>query len=340
MNEHKEIQKLLSAYVGGDLDPDRSRGVESHLTECPDCRAGVDDLRALMGLLRSVPEVEPPPWMTTRVIAILKEQQAEKRSWLQRIFFPLHIKLPIEVMALLVVCVSGYYLSRNVESELKQQVAQQGSDIPATRPQPMLEAPESGKRVEPAASVPRPADQLPIVPKAAVQPDSMPSKSVPTASPAAVPAPPAYRHESSAPATGAGIDSIKSEETFVRPLEDAREKKRSSKSMAKDEAESLSSAPAASSALAPAAAVAPQLKIRLMVHIPETASQELQQAIIGSGGTLHPAGGKQYPVRQIAARIPNQRLTELLGRLERLGRIVERPAATGSSGTIELVVLW
>lgn len=337
MNQHAEIQKLLSAYAGGDLDPDRSRNVESHLAECPQCRVELDDLRALMELLRSVPEVEPPPWMTTRVIAILKEQQLEKRSWLRRIFFPLHIKLPIEVMALLVVCVSGYYLSRNVESELKQQVAQQGSDTPSTQLQPMPEAPESGKREAPAAPVPRPTAPLPIIPKSIDRPDSMPSQAAPPASPAAVPAPPAYRH---APAAGAGIDSIKAEETYVRPLEDAREMKRSAKSPAKDAAESLSSAPAASSALAPAAAVAPQLKIRLVIAASETASQDLWQAIIRSGGTVRPAEAKQLSVRQITASIPHQRLPELLGRLERLGRIAERPALTGSSGVIELVVVW
>jgi len=340
MNEHAEIQKLLSAYAGGDLEPDRSRNVESHLAECPQCRAELDDLRALMGLLRSVPEVEPPPWMTTRVIAILKEQQMEKRSWLRRIFFPLHIKLPIEVMALLVVCVSGYYLSRNVESELKQQVAQQGSDTPSTQLQPMPETPESGKREAPAAPVPRPTAPLPIFPKSIDRPDSMPSQAAPPASPAAVPAPPAERRESAAPATGAGIDSGKREETFIRPLEDAREMKRSAKSPAKDAAESLSSAPAASSALAPAAAVAPQLKIRLVIAAPETASQDLRQAIISSGGTVRPAEAKQLSVRQIAARIPHQRLPDLLDRLGRLGRIAERPALTGSSGVIELVVVW
>lgn len=340
MNEHAEIQKLLSAYAGGDLDPDRSRVVESHLAECPECRAGLDDLRALMGLLRSVPEVDPPPWMATRVISILKEQQAEKRSWLQRIFFPLHIKLPIEVMALLVVCVSGYYLSRNVESELKQQVARQGSDTPATQLQPIPETPESGKREAPAASVPRPAAPLPIIPKSIDRPDSMPSQTVPPASPAAVPAPPAERRESAAPATGAGIDSSKREETFARPLEDAREMKKSAKSPAKYEAESLSSAPAGSSALAPAAAVVPQLRIRMIIAVPETAYQELRQAIISSGGTVRPAEAKQLSVHQITARIPNQRLPELLERLGRLGRIAERPALTGPSGVIELVVVW
>ncbi len=340
MNEHKEIQKLLSAYAGGDLGPDRSRGVESHLAECPDCRAELDDLRALMGLLRSVPEVEPPPWMTTRVIAILKGQQAEKRSWLRHIFYPLHIKLPIEVMALLVVCVSGYYLSRNVESELKQQVAQQDSDIPATRPQPMLVAPESGRREAPAASVPRPTAPLPIIPKGINRPDSMQSQTVPPASPAAVSAPPAERGESAAPATGVGIDSSKREEAFVRPLEDVREMKKSAKSQAKDEAESLSSAPAASSALAPAAAVVPRLKIRLVISAPESASKELRQAIVSSGGTVRQAEAKPSSRRQIAASIPIQRLTELLGRLERLGRIAERPAVTGSSGVIELIVEW
>ena len=125
MNNHDDIRKQLSAYCGGDLEPAERMRVEEHLAECASCQAELADLQTALRLIRTTPESEPPAWLATRIMARVREQQREKRSWLQRIFFPLHVKLPIEVAALLLVCVSGYYLARNVETELKQPASRQ-----------------------------------------------------------------------------------------------------------------------------------------------------------------------------------------------------------------------
>lgn len=41
----------LMAYVDGDLSPDERRRVATHIVECPECRATVDDLKAVSGVL-------------------------------------------------------------------------------------------------------------------------------------------------------------------------------------------------------------------------------------------------------------------------------------------------
>ena len=66
MNNHAEIQMRLPAYCGGDLEPAELRLVEDHLAECPACRAELADLQTALRLVRSTPEIEPPPWMTTQ----------------------------------------------------------------------------------------------------------------------------------------------------------------------------------------------------------------------------------------------------------------------------------
>ena len=94
MIDHDEIRSLLSAYCDGDLDPVRTAVVERHLAECADCRAEVADLQTLLRLLHSTPPVEAPPWLSSRIMARVREQQAVRHGWLRRLFFPLQVKLP------------------------------------------------------------------------------------------------------------------------------------------------------------------------------------------------------------------------------------------------------
>ena len=56
MSEH--VIKLLDAYHDGELNQWQVEQVEAHLTECPDCRHELENLRRLSDLLRSAPDME------------------------------------------------------------------------------------------------------------------------------------------------------------------------------------------------------------------------------------------------------------------------------------------
>ena len=81
MNNHEDIQKLLSAYCGGDLSETEQARVEEHLVSCTVCRADLTDLKTALQLIRSTPEVEPPPWLTSHVMARIREEKKEQRNW-------------------------------------------------------------------------------------------------------------------------------------------------------------------------------------------------------------------------------------------------------------------
>jgi len=161
MNSHIEIQRRLPAYCGGDLEPAERQLVEQHLSGCPACRAELTDLQTALRLIRSTPEVDPPPWLTARVMSRIRTQQTEKRSWLQRLFFPLQVKLPLEAIALLMICVSGYYLTHSVETSLEQTRQQQLREIPAQPAPPSIPStiivPSRDKQEETLAVVPPPS---------------------------------------------------------------------------------------------------------------------------------------------------------------------------------------
>jgi hypothetical protein len=356
MKNHDEIWKLLPAYCGGELDPAERMRVEEHLASCPACSAALVDLETTLRLLRSTPQVEPPPWLTSRIMARLREESVEKRSWLQRFFFQPHRKLPLEIMALLVVCVSGYFLARNLETEMQQPIPQlRQPSSPALPPErPVLkDESRSGNREtvgngeKQTAStesvrektIDRPAPYLktspspapagsasPVVPPAA----ESSAHQAPAASYAPPPPPSVRAQERIAPAPGPGFESNFSAppmQSFDRSQDvEPFLRKNTAKRMEKQESESANTAGL------------PQLRIRISMDNPSGADGALRRAISRSGGAqmdvLPPSG------RHLKARILAARLTELVERLDRLGKIAELPTLPDSEGMVVVDIVW
>ena len=110
--EHTEIRRNLSAYLDGAVSPDEKAQIEEHLASCGVCRGALADLERTVGHLKSLPDVEPPPWMTAKIMARVREAAEKKPAFWQRIFLPFQVKLPLQALALVILCVTGYYLAR------------------------------------------------------------------------------------------------------------------------------------------------------------------------------------------------------------------------------------
>lgn len=341
MNSHADIQRRLPAYCGGDLESAERQLIELHLAECPACRVELADLQTTMRQIRSTPEVDPPPWLTARIMAHIKAAQPEKRSWLQRMFFPLHIKLPLEAVALLMVCVSGYYLSRTVETSLEQTRQQQLQEIPA-QPAPATLSPyvqppdgsDKQKRAE-ESRLRKDATQT-VIPETAQPPEYRHSPVIPASPPASAPAPPAHRNlydgaaESmrAAPAT-----------EYIRDQEAAPEKKLKSSRSPERQTDEAAPAAAGRAAGTPAGKVLLQALVRLNVDDPAAAATLIREAALRSGGEI--VNERDFAGQHLTVRLPAERQKELLERLERLGRITERPAiAPGEARLLELTIQW
>jgi hypothetical protein len=348
MKNHDDIRKLLPAYCSGDLEPAERMRVEEHLNSCPECSAALADLETTLRLIRSTPRVEPPPWMTSRIMARLREETAVKRSWLQRIFFPLHIKLPLEFVALLMVCVSGYFLARHVETEIQRPVPQL-EEAPA--PSKVPEAPAQAQKTPARSEKPsqptqaiiekkterapgrKPVQEPAPAPKPTTRPVSPPvaEPSAPRAPSTYAPAPPAHMQERSKSAPSINID-VQSEAPRAQSYDRAENtestmKENTAKRLKKQKSESAK------------AVQLPRLRLRLSIDDPATAGEAIRQVVNRSGGTL--VNGEQAPSgRHLKTRIPAARLPELVGRLERLGSIAEQPAMPDSEGLVEVDIVW
>ena len=140
----EEIQVHLSAYVEDEIEPGERQAIEGHLLECARCRHEIELLRRTVSGLKSLEEIEVPPRLTASIQAGIEAQGRSRwRDLTARLFFPLHIKLPLEAMALVLVALGAVYVYRSAP-ELAQ----------APRPQAVAEF-ESREKTVPEAAGPR-----------------------------------------------------------------------------------------------------------------------------------------------------------------------------------------
>jgi len=341
MNNHEDIRKLLSPYCGGDLNAAERGRVEEHLAACTACRAELADLQTAVKLIRTTPEVEPPPWLTSRIMARLREEQRTKRSWLQRLFFPLQIKLPLEALAVLVVCVSGYYLSRTADPEMTRAVPQLNQ--PAA-PQAVHQPAAGTEKEQPVASPPEPAKHREMPQHAAERQAPAPASSVPAATPAFAPAPASVKEEQLAPAAGASVESKNSASRVAvsdKSQESTAKMKKAAPARDMQRRESVAplQAERSLSAGAPDAAAYPQVAVRLNLADVVAANESIRKALALSGGTIVEAD-QALVERKLKARIFAERLSGLMDRLGHLGRIVQQPTASNFTGIVEITIEW
>ncbi len=145
-----------------------------HLDGCPACRAEWTAFRRAVQAVTDLGGAEPSPGFTARV-----RQQAEAIPWWQRalhwLFLPLHVKVPIQALALVLVAFAGLLLYQR-SSELRREmeprpsspppVAQQ-APVPAA-PRTTDEAPRASAGARPPVAAPKAEQAAP--PRSAVAP--------------------------------------------------------------------------------------------------------------------------------------------------------------------------
>jgi len=97
MNCHK-IQDLLSEYVDGVLTDDEAALVEEHLDGCPDCRSAYDAMVKVIKHMGQMERIDEPADLLEKVNARLDRESAPKR-FIHSLFYPLKVKLPLELAA-------------------------------------------------------------------------------------------------------------------------------------------------------------------------------------------------------------------------------------------------
>jgi hypothetical protein len=117
--ECSDVREKLSAYMEGIVPPEEKPLIDEHLKVCERCSESLADLKKALKLVRNLEEVEPPPWMTQKVMARVRSEPELKRGILQRLFYPLYIKLPIEAFAVIFVALLTVHVYKTIQPEMR-----------------------------------------------------------------------------------------------------------------------------------------------------------------------------------------------------------------------------
>jgi hypothetical protein len=115
-----EIENRLPAYLEDLLSPEERKSITGHITTCPRCSRAFAGLKKAEQLVHGLGEVEPPPFFEQRIMSRVREEAGQKQRILRRLFYPLHIKVPIPFLATLLVAVLAIYVFQTGDPEMKQ----------------------------------------------------------------------------------------------------------------------------------------------------------------------------------------------------------------------------
>jgi len=158
----RQIENELSAYVDGELADAVRSEVQAHLGACERCRQRLAQLERLSDGVARLPRLEPPPRFVSDLFRRLRARPEPRQSWVDWVFRPVWLKLPVEAVAVLVVAVGVMFLAQH--GQKREQCGRC-----ATITDPKAAAPTAPAEVEarkgeamtaPTAAAPEPATVL------------------------------------------------------------------------------------------------------------------------------------------------------------------------------------
>ncbi len=113
--EHNEIRHKLSEYIDGSVSAEEKTAIDEHVKTCQQCSGALRELRKTIDLVRTVEEVEPPAWMTQKIMANVRADAGKKKRGFERFFLSFLLKRPAQVVAIVFLAVTALYLYKNIQ---------------------------------------------------------------------------------------------------------------------------------------------------------------------------------------------------------------------------------
>ena len=113
--EHNDIRDKLSEYIDGSMTGREKAAIEEHLKTCKTCNDVYRELSKTIEHIKTIEDVEPPAWMTKKIMANVRSSGKEKKSFFYRLFYPLAIKVPVQAVAVIFLAISAYYIYRSIQ---------------------------------------------------------------------------------------------------------------------------------------------------------------------------------------------------------------------------------
>ncbi|NJD55889.1 MAG: DUF2275 domain-containing protein, partial [Nitrospirae bacterium] len=143
------VRQKIADYFEGTLPLDERKQLEDHLAVCEQCRSHASDITKTIAALKGLEEVPPPPWLTRKVMERIRTEAQPKKGIFQKLFFPLHIKLPIEAAATLLIAGAAVLIMKSMGPDLQQVAIVQEKPLIRTAPPEKEPLPKSKQAISP-----------------------------------------------------------------------------------------------------------------------------------------------------------------------------------------------
>ncbi len=351
--ECQVIRKNLSAYREGMISPEEQELIEQHLASCRSCSTALYELSRTGEVVRNLKEAEPPPWMKQRIMSRVREEAEPKKGVLQKLFYPLHIKIPLEAFATVLIAVVAVYVFKAVEPQMKDlQVPSPGEPViarqeapypakapaaetPAQREKALSRSEADQTRAKNLGQVESEArsEEKPVVQEAAPLPKEI--KALPAPPPASPPAEPKKEAFAAKSAEAPGIaESRRAEEPPQPPLAAAaRSRLEESAGAAGAPSRDVQELKKTRSMAPSLGAVAKEKMEALAIKIQ---AKDIRRAGAETVGLLNQLGAGRIAQESlettevITAEVKAEKMKELIERLGFIGGVEEKDARLGS----------
>lgn len=114
-----DIQEKLSVYIDGDISSEERMLIDKHLKSCEQCKVTLAEMKKTSEYVRNLGDIEPPAWMTQKIMTKIRSEAGREKSIWRKLFYPLHIKLPVEAAVAVLLAVTTIYIFRTMQPEMK-----------------------------------------------------------------------------------------------------------------------------------------------------------------------------------------------------------------------------
>lgn len=114
-----DFRHKLSDYLDGAVTAIEKAEIEEHLKACEKCSDALAELQKTIEQVKQVEDVEPPAWMTQKIMAKVREESKEKAGTWNMLLFPLRMRPAVGALAVLFLAVTSFYIYTNIQPELK-----------------------------------------------------------------------------------------------------------------------------------------------------------------------------------------------------------------------------
>lgn len=114
-----DFRHKLSDYLDGAVTAIERAEIEEHLKACEKCSDALAELQKTIEQVKQVEDVEPPAWMTQKIMAKVREESKGKAGIWNELLLPLRIRPAVGALAVLFLAVTSFYIYTNIQPEMK-----------------------------------------------------------------------------------------------------------------------------------------------------------------------------------------------------------------------------